>query len=381
MMHPSLARTRRWLFAALALFTGNVVLAQTATEPPAGATASEIPPAPTPQHLNVAVVEHPPFMVDEKGVPAGFSVELWQEIANLNKWTFTYTSLPSIRAGLEAVKSGQYDVLVSDTSITSSRLEEVDFSHPFFRGGFQIMITDARPHTWRWVVENIGQLLHMRVLQGAFLAVVLLTLVVAFFERKHNPTFPKVWHEGLAEAFYLVSTLTLTGKSNYKGFPGTIGRMAMVFWTIFGVLMVAFVTSTITTTMTVEKLAGHIDGPEDLPGKPVGVLAGGLGEQYAIENHLDETSYPNIAAAAKALVAGQIQAIVDDAAELQYYDKSHPELPITEVGPIFERHDYGFAVKKDSPLRHPINQTLVLLNERGFMTKIGNEYFGNMYRP
>jgi ABC-type amino acid transport substrate-binding protein len=155
----------------------------------------------------------------------------------------------------------------------------------------------------------------------------------------------------------------------------------MVFWTVFGMLMVAFVTSTITTTMTMEKLAGHIAGPEDLPGKAIGVLAGGLSEDYAIENHLDSTTYSNLGDAVKALVAGNIQAIVDDASELQYYDKSHPELPITEVGPLFERHDYGFALAKDSPLRHPINQTLVLLNERGFMAKIGNEYFGNMYRP
>jgi hypothetical protein len=46
----------------------------------------------------------------------------------------------------------------------------------------------------------------------------------------------------------------------------------LVVWML---VMVAYVTSTITSTMTVEKLkASHISGVADLPGRPVGTLAG-----------------------------------------------------------------------------------------------------------
>src|SRR5262249_47586891 len=148
-------------------------------------------PAPTPRDIKVALVAQPPFVMDNKGVMTGFSVDLWKEIANLNKWTSTYSTFPNMQAGLDAVTSGKCDVLVSDTSITSDRLKIADFSQPFFRGGLQVMITDARPHTWLWAVKNLWELMKMPVLQIGFVVVVALTLIVMWFESKHNPTFPK----------------------------------------------------------------------------------------------------------------------------------------------------------------------------------------------
>jgi len=340
-------------------------------------------PAPStpPPHLKVGYVVSAPFVINNQNLLTGYSVDLWQEIATLNDWTFELTPYPNIKAGLAAVAAHECDVFVSDTSITSDRLKKVDFSQPFFRTGFQIMITNDRPHTLGWMIENLKKLLVLKIIWVSFLVVVAVSLLVAFFERKHNPGFPKTHHEGFAEAFYYVVSLALTGKSVYKGFPGTAGKIATIVWMIMGMLMVAVVTSSITSTMTVERLHGEINGPEDLPGKTIGVLNGTTSEIYAEDHHLAYIAYPDIKTAAAALVAGSIQGIVADAAALEYYDNSHPELPITEVGPFFEPVNYGFAVPKGDPIRYSIDQSLELLVERGKLIQLGKEYLGSAYVP
>ena len=64
--------------------------------------------------------------------------------------------------------------------------------------------------------------------------VLILSSAVYFFERKHNPDFPKGRKEGVAEALYYVMAMTLTGKSVYKGFPGVLGRMVLMLWVFAG---------------------------------------------------------------------------------------------------------------------------------------------------
>ena len=347
----------------------------------AGLSAFAQTPAAEPARLKVGLVEGPPFVMENHHLPTGYSIDLWQEIAALNKWTYDYTTYPNMRDGLAAVAAHQCDVLVSGTSITSDRLKTVDFSQPFFRTGFQVMVTNDRPHTLGWMIENLKKLLVLKVIWISLLVVLAFSLLVHLFERKHNPAFPRTHGDGFAEAFYYVVSLALTGRSVYKGFPGTMGKLATIVWMIMGMLMVAFVTSTITSTMTVERLHGQINGPEDLPGKTIGVFAGTTGEIYAQDHKLTYIAYPDMKSAADALVAGAIQGIVGDAAELKYYDTSHPELPITEVGPFFKPVNYGFAVPKGDPRRYAIDESLELLVERGRLVQLGKEYFGNTFVP
>jgi ABC-type amino acid transport substrate-binding protein len=351
---------------------------------------AQTPPT-VPASLRVGLVIGDPFVMDNHGLPSGFAIDLWTQIATLNKWTYDYAApdpanktvlyYPDIQAGLDAVAASQCDVLVSDTSITSDRLKVLDFSQPYFRSGLQIMITNDRPHTLRWMLESLREILFLKAVWISLIVVVVLSALVARFERKHNPSFPKERTEGLAEAFYYVVSLALTGKSVYKGFPGALGKIASVVWMVAGMLTVAYVTSSITTKMTVERIEGQISGPEDLPGKHIGVLTGTTSETYAQDHKLNYRGYPDLKSAVDDLVAGKLAGIVGDAPQLEYYDSSHPELPITEVGPFFEPQNYGFAVQKGDPRRYQIDEALALLVERGRIVQLGKEYFGNVYVP
>lgn len=330
--------------------------------------------------LRVGVAGEEPFVV--KGPPfSGVAIDVWEKIAAANVWTFQYTAFSDMEEGLQAVADGKIDVLVGDVGITKDRLSHVEFSQPFYRSGFQIMISEARPHSVARLGADLLDIVRLQIFWYVVAAIVILTMVVFLFETKHNPDFPKTKSEGLAEAFYYVVSLALTGKSTYKGFPGVLGRLVMVVWIILGIITVAYVTSSITSTMTLEKMGGRISGPQDLPGKTVAVVKGSAAGEYLRGKGITILPTADLAAAVDAMLQHKAAAVVDDAPVLQSFDFNHPQFPITEVGPIFAQQNEGFALAIGSPLRMPLNKALLDLEEAQTLGQICRSYFGPVYQP
>ena len=332
--------------------------------------------------LRVGVAGEAPFVEwTGAGQPTGAAVELWEKIATANEWTFAYEKFASTDDGLAAVAKNNIDVLVGDTGITHARLASVDFSQPFFRSGLQIMISEARKHSVKRLGSDLMELLMSHVVWYVGVAVLAFTAGVFVFERRHNPDFPKTRREGLAEAFYYVVSLALTGKSVYKGFPGVLGRIVMVFWIILGLITVAYVTSSITSSMTVDKLTAGITGPQDLPGKTVAAIEGSAGADYLLQKGITTLTKPDLKTAVASMLAHDAAAVIDDAPVLQLFDFQHPELPITEAGPIFAPQNYGFAFTIGSPLRMPVNASLLELVESKSLEALMRRYLGPVHLP
>jgi len=342
--------------------------------------SQEAVPAKTP--LRVAVAGAIPFVIsNDDNTFTGYSIEVWEDVAAHNDWTFVYTKYATKMEALAAMERNEVDVIVGDLGILSILQGKVEFSQPYFRSGLHIMVTNARPHTLGRILSDIYNWGHLRPFWYLLGAIVIGTVFVTWFERKHNPDFPKGHRDALAEAFYYVISLSL-GKSAYKGFGGWFGRIVMCVWTILSVVIVAYVTSSITSAMTVESLRGHIQGPGDLHGHTVGVVKDTAAVLYLREKMIDTVEYPDLDTAVKeGLLNGQVPALVGAAPELQYYDKNHPQLPITEVGPVFSPYNYGFALPLGSPLRVPMNSAILELQERGTLLDLGLKYFGSVYQP
>jgi len=335
--------------------------------------------------LRVAITGQEPFVQNQNGVWTGLAVSLWEEIAAQNQWAFEYHPYPSIEGAVTAVGKGEADVLVGNTTVTSARIKTVEFSQPYFRSGLQIMIPEARPHTFARLWENIADFGHLTVFWYILGIVLLVTILVTLFERKHNPDFPKTWPAGLAEAFYYVISLTLTNKSAYKGFAGVLGRLMLVFWMVLGFLMVTYVTAAVTAAMTVEQLRTRINGPQDLYGRRVGAITDSAGAVFLKNRGITFKAYPNLEEAVAALIpesgSPKIDCIVDDAPVLRAYDFNNPHAPITEVGPVFNGFTYAYALPLGSPLRIELNASLTRLIENGIWLRVLQQYLGEEYQP
>ncbi len=92
------------------------------------------------RRLRVAIREIPPFVYKENGKLAGFSVDLWQSIAEEMKTGAEMSVHATVPELLAAVKSGKADLGIAAISITAERSTEFDFSQPMFDAGLQIMV-------------------------------------------------------------------------------------------------------------------------------------------------------------------------------------------------------------------------------------------------
>jgi len=328
--------------------------------------------------LKVGVYIQEPFVLQTSRGYEGFSMDLWNEIAgDLGRGSdFThYNKIPDL---LEAVSSGKMDVGVSGIFVTQERLKLVDFTQPFLQGGLQVMVYEKRGSSFLKIWNGLRESGHLKIFGLGICVILIATILLTLAERRWNQEFHPDWANGVAESFYHVMSIVMTGKSTHKGLPGPWGRVLAAIWIAFGVGVVAYITSSVTSIMTVNSLEGIIKGPQNLPGHKVGIIPGTVGAQYCTDQHLDTAPFKSLPEAVSALVGRQIDAIVLDAITLQWYDNSHPELPITEVGPIFEKKSYAFALPIGSPLRHEINKAILKQNESGFLETLRKHYFGDI---
>ncbi len=69
-------------------------------------------------------------------------------------------------------------------------------------------------------------------------------------------------------------------------------------------------------------------------------------------------------------------AVVFDEPDLRYYAQTIGAGTVVLVGSVFELQEYGVALPADSPLREPLNQTLLRLKENGVYDRIYQQWFG-----
>ena len=326
----------------------------------------------------MAVLFSPPFSMETSpGVYGGFSIELWEKLAAKLKLNFIYVPCASMPELMQKLESDQVDVAVTNMVITSARLKMFDFTQPYFNGGLRIMVNEDRRLTFAKLFEALDKYGYIKVFLVFGAILLALTYVVTLFQRKLTKDFPKRWHEGLADSFYHVMSVAMNGKTNYASGSGALGKVLAGIWLMCGVAVVAYITSSVTSIMTLNKLKNEINGVQDLNGKLVGVMKGTAAEEFCQSHQMYVKAYTDPKVAVADLISHQIQAFIGEAASLQYYDKAHPELPITEVGPIFNDEKYAFGLPKKSDLRTELNIELLILQEDGFLHDLQVRYFGD----
>ena len=329
--------------------------------------------------LKVGIYFEAPFVMKDREGTSGFAIDLWNEIAAAEGWKSEFVVAHTVPELISMTHDGKVDVAVTNMFITASRIRELDFSHPYFDSGLQVMIDENRHPGMGDLLRGLASSGHLRVFAIGGILILVATVILTLIDRRLDPQFYNDWFAGLAHSFYHVMQTTFTGKSNHKLIlEGPFGYIAAAIWVAAGITIVAYITSSITSVMTANQIRSEINGPDDLAGKTVGTILGGAGETYCREANLNTQVFNNIDEAVQALVQRQIAAIVYDAPILRYYDNSHPQLPITEVGPVFQQKKYGFALPMSSPLRRTINEELLELNENGAITRLNAKYFGEV---
>ncbi len=379
--HGSLPICATLLAAAMALFALLALPAASSASTPwetdAAATATQVSqPATAP--LRVGVFVSPPFVTkDAKGEYSGYAWELWSESERRMEVKSVVQEFQSFGELLDAVIAGKVDAAVTDMFITSERERRMEFTHPIADGGLRVMVNTKHESKLFTLWNGLLNDGHARIIGWGALIVIALAIPLAAIWRHVDKDFPQKPLDAFAESLYRVVAVTMSGKTKVTSISTWHTKVIAAAWLVVGVSIVAYITSTVTSVMTKQALHGTINSFADLDDKTAGVVTKSLGEQFCQESGVDTAAFQTLTEAIDALVAGKVAAVVGDGLALEAYDHSHPKLPITEVGPVFDKRRYGIGVPAGSPLRHRLNIVLIELSESGAADKLYAKYFGN----
>lgn len=331
----------------------------------------------SPRPLSVGVYVSPPFVMKDGEHYSGMAIELWEATARPLNLIYTYRDYPSFEALVAATERGEVDVAVSNLTITKARVERINFSQPWYDAGLRIMVADSEGAGFWQVIGGLERAGHLRAMMWLVFIILVATLVLAWFYRRFDKAFPRSWHEGLAESFYEVMSVTTSGKVTRPNALGWMGRISGGIWMVCGVAVIAYVTSSVTSVMTALTLTHEINSLADLPGRTVGVRGGSVAESYSNELRLATNPYPDIDSAVDGLVSGRSAALVGDAPVLEYYAHTNPTPHLSVVGPIFHPDKYGFGFRHGDTLSHEITLQLLAMQEAGELKNLEQKYFGN----
>ena len=342
--------------------------------------------SPGKRRLRILTKRIEPFVFYHDGKFSGFSVDLWELIASHEGLSYEWVLAPTLKDLLNDIKQGRADAAVAAVSITEKREKFLDFSHPFFQSGLQIMTRQDQSSATSTAFSVLWSLLSspsfIYTALSFLLALVIIAHVIWWVERRRNPSFSQDYPKGAWDAFWwAIVTATSVGYGD-KVPLANWGRFIAILWMILGYFIFAYFTATVTSSITVRELQGAIRGPQDLPGHKVGVVAHSTSARFmahdgrgALVREVDR-----LAQALEALLAGKIDAIVHDSPVLLYHATHSNKEALRVTGPVFHKEAYGIVFPEGSKLREPVNRALLAIMENGEYARLHDKWFGP-HRP
>jgi ABC-type proline/glycine betaine transport system substrate-binding protein/ABC-type amino acid transport substrate-binding protein len=331
--------------------------------------------------LRVVTLRSEPFVIYRDGQYAGFSIELWKNIAREIGVEYSVYGVNTIAKLLDEVYRGAADIAVAGIGITSERERDLDFSHPYFVAGLQIMISEGYGSALLEVLSKIHSVLFSPEALYAFGIFIVVLFVAAhviwMLESRDNPQFPRTYLRGLWESvWWAVVTVTTVGYGD-KTPRRAVGRLFGIVWILAGYFVFAYFTASITTTATVQEIHGTINDPQDLYGKKVASIKKSTAAAYLKEQGIAVELLENVDAAYRLLENGKVEAIVYDAPVLQHYAATMGKGEVRVVGLVFEEKNYGLVFPFGSSYREKVNVALLKIIEEGVYRQIKEKWFGS----
>lgn len=331
----------------------------------------------TAQSISVATIERMPFSFQEDGAADGFSIELWELIAKDLNQEFSVTFHGSFSDMLESVESGEADAAIANISITAAREQRMDFTHPIFESGLQIMVpkdgTDVFP-LWTALVSRdllIAICLAFAMLFGG-------GMLMWAFERKAQPYFDRPAGEAFFPSFWWALNLVVNGGFEERVPRSFFGRIFAVLLVLSSLFIVSVFVARITAVMTVEAINENITSVNDLYGREVATIEGSTAATFLTNRDINYIGVADLQGLESRFEALDFDAVVFDAPVLAFYVRSSGKEHANLAGPIFLRENYGIALPSNSPLKEPINQSLLRLRENGEYDRLHAKWFGSL---
>lgn len=320
----------------------------------------------TTARLNVAVAECPPFVIFESGQYSGLAVYLWERVGREMglDWTYTEYQLGGLLEVIESTNPAELpDVGISCTSVTAEREELIDFSHSFHETYTAIAVRE----TTLWSAVT-GFFSSPAVLKAILIVLGIAALIGAVFYLLEHNINKKLFSNNtilgrILEPVIIGLMFVTNGPIRFYRFKTLSARVLSTILTLSSTFFIASITAVLASSFTLNAMQTGVRTLDDLRTLHVGALAASTSSAFLRANGIKHKTRQDLDTLVNDLDAGELDAIVSDAAFLQYrinQGKQQGQFKSLTVLPYeLEAQNYAFMLVEDSPLREGINRALL----------------------
>jgi polar amino acid transport system substrate-binding protein len=326
--------------------------------------------APPPISVVVRAGGEPPFTIKQAdGTWSGIGVELIRQVA-----TELGTTIVVREAPVEQLTSGTApDDVVAVLNVSEKMNARFDLTHAFVSTGLAIAVQETPKESFVAVIA--------RVFSGTFLWVLIGTVVLLgavgllmFWVEKRPPPQKTAEQQAMSKALFWAFEPVIGYKASQH--QTRAGRVLGTVWGLCGVVLVSGLTATLASQLTAQKLAPSVRGPDDLPRVRVGVVDHTAGPRYADRRGFRRRTFVDLDQALSALDRGEVDAVVDDAPNLQFFaTTTHPKIRV--LPGTFLNHGIAFGLRPNSPLRSEFNRAMLKVTNSDAWRSVLAGYLGS----
>jgi len=334
--------------------------------------------------LKIGIKPSEPWVMYDKNVskekrkPIGFSIDLWNKIAEkLNvktQWVY-YDSTSDL---INGAKNGEIDAGISAITITSEREKVIDFSNSMYELGLRAMLDASKSSSsvFEVMAKEIGKIMTLKT-SLIFLLFLFITIHLRWFADKRDKNsnlFDKNYKNGIVDAFWWGITMLVTWET-----PQTKGlaRVIDLMWHIVGIIAISILTAIVTAGLTAQNIGGSIHSEKDLAGKYVAVVASDAPREYVEKIGANVVPVKTIQDGIELLRKGKAEALVHDGPRLVYLankiNKKERKKVLVVTPFNFNPQNYGIVFPSDSKLREGVDRVLLKLRESNGLEKSFHE--------
>ena len=330
----------------------------------------------TPPALLVGVMMAPPLcMKTADNRWEGFSVELWQALAQHINIPYEFHEFSSLELLIDALEKREIDVIPS-LSVREKLVSTMDFTQSYLKSGLSIAVpAEGVQFSWFRVVEGIFSR-HILKAVGVLMVMSLMAgIIVWLFERRRNS---EMFGQGITEGighgiWWAMVTMTTVGYGDKA--PKTLGgRITALIWMIFSIVFIASFTANITTSLTIRELKGKVRGFNDLYHAKVGSVSRSESFDFLTKQGIAVIPTENFQEGLSAVASKKIDAFVNDEKILKHLIKTEFPGRLQVLPGTFDEYFVSVALQLRSPLRKPVNKALLKFMKTENWTELQNRY-------
>ena len=271
------------------------------------------------EELSVGVTDSPPFIIIEDDKITGLTIDLWNVISDSMNidYHFVRNDFDDVMTN---IYEGEVNISIAPMAINSSHADSTFYTQPFYITSMCVAVENHYESGFVTIIKNLFSLSFLKTIGLLLLINFSIGLLIWLAERKENPAFSNKL-DGIIDGFWW-SWVTMTTVGYGDKSPQTKnGKILATIWMLVAILIISGFTATISSELTTKRLQNNVSNLHDLHKMKVGCLEGRNTAIYLDYKHIKHRQYQTFEEAFEALEKGEINALVDEGATLNYYFK------------------------------------------------------------